>query len=168
VVALRNLAAIPPQALRTQPAQVTLQAVFPGQEVRLPTQEPLPTAAVHRAPQAALGECEAQATTSVLRHTAAAQNAPLALLPTEASVMIIARAVRGARTNLVAARLAHDIGVRRFVALAVPIITLASRIIGREASGPAWRAAGDGSTPAIVGHGFIEALGPKAEFLHRR
>jgi hypothetical protein len=120
---------------------------------------------VHRAPQAALRECEAQATTLVLRHTAATGNAPQALLPIQASVMIIARAVRGARTNR--ARLAHDIGVRRFVALAVPIITLASRIIGREAFGSAWRTVGDGCTPAIVGHGFIEALGSKA-YLHRR
>jgi hypothetical protein len=121
-------------------------------------------AVVRRAPQAALRDWEGQATTSVLRHTA---NAPLALLPTHASVMIMARAVRGAMANPVAARLAPDVGMRRFVALAVPIITLATRITGREASGRAWWAGRDGFTPAIVGHGFIEALGSKAGFLHK-
>jgi hypothetical protein len=82
--------------------------------------------------------------------------------------MIIARTVRGANANPVAARLAPEVGLRRFVALAVPIITLATRITGREGFGPARRAAGLGSAPAIVGHRFIEALGSKAGLLHRR
>ena len=81
--------------------------------------------------------------------------------------MMIARAVRCAKTNGAAARLAPDGGVRRFVALAVPIITLATRITGGEASALAWWAGGDGFTPAIVGHGFIEALGSKASAVHR-
>jgi hypothetical protein len=98
---------------------------------------------------------------------AAVQSAALEFLPTHAPVMIV-RAVHGARANLLAARLTHKIGVRRFVVLAVPIITLATRITGGEASGPAGRAAGDGSTPSVVGHGFIETLGSKAGFPHRQ
>jgi hypothetical protein len=96
----------------------------------------------------------------------AIQSASLEFLPTHAPAMIV-RAVHGARANLLA-RLTHKIGVCRFVALAAPIITLATRITGREASGPAGRATGDGSTPAVVGRGFIETLGSKAGFLHRQ
>jgi hypothetical protein len=98
---------------------------------------------------------------------ATVQSAALEFLPPRAPVMMV-RMVHGARANLLAARLTHKIGVRRFAVLAVPIITLATRITGREASGPAGRAAGDGSTPAVVGHGFIETLGSKAGFLHRQ
>jgi hypothetical protein len=125
-------------------------------------------AAVDHAWQAALRAWEAQATTSVLRYTPAVRSAQLALLPIQVSVMMIARAVHCAKTNRVAARSAPDAGVRRFVALAVPISTLATRITGEEASGPAWWAGGDGFTPAIVGHGFIEALGSRAGSLRRR
>jgi hypothetical protein len=160
VAVLCNPAGTPPQALRTQPALFTRQGVS--------TKEPLPLAAVHRAPEGALRAWEAQATTSVLRHTPVVQNALLALMTIAASLMIVARAVRGAKASPVAARLAPDVGMRRFVALAVPIIALATRITGRGASGPAWWAGGNGFTPAIVGHGFIEALGSKAGFLHRR
>jgi hypothetical protein len=98
---------------------------------------------------------------------AAVQSASLKFLPAHAPVMIV-RAVHGARANLLVARVTHKIGVRRFVVLAVPTITLATRISGRAASGPAGHAAGDGSTPTVVGHGFIEALGSKAGFLHRQ
>jgi hypothetical protein len=95
-------------------------------------------ATVDRAQQAALRAQEAPAITSVLRYTPAVQNAPPALLPIQACVMIFARAVRYAKTNRVAARLVPAIGVRRFVALTVRIITLATGITGGEASGPAW------------------------------
>lgn len=95
------------------------------------------------------------------------ESASLEFLPTHAPVIIV-RAVHGPRGNLLAAQLTHKIGVRRFVVLAVPIITLTTRITGREASGPAGRANGGGSTPAVVGHGFIETLGSKAGFLHRQ
>jgi hypothetical protein len=96
-------------------------AVHPA---RVSTEEPaLPLAAVHRAQEGALLASEAQATTSVLRQTATVQNALLALTTITASVMIVARAVRGAKASPVAARLAPDAGMRRFVALAAPIIT---------------------------------------------
>jgi hypothetical protein len=45
---------------------------------------------------------------------------------------------------------------------------LATRITGGEASALAWWAGGDGFTPAIVGHGFIQPLGSKGGSLHRR
>jgi hypothetical protein len=98
---------------------------------------------------------------------AAVRRAPLAVLPIQASVMIIARGVSGAKANPVAGRLAPEVGLRPFVALAVPIITFATRITGREGFGPAPRAAGVGSARAIVGPGFIQAFRSKAGLLHK-
>jgi hypothetical protein len=125
-------------------------------------------AQVDRAWQAALRAWEAQATTSVPRYTPVVRNAQLALLPIQAAVMMIARAIHCAKTNRFAGWLATDVGAPQFDALAVPTITLAARITGGEESGLAWWADGPGFTPAIVGHGFIAPIGSKAGSRRRR